>query len=364
MAYRILHNLSSAGGHGQRLGRLVAQCDEFLLVSPFMMPDISSFLNTQQLSRLRSLHVITTLQTGSPDQLNKARTFTSLFNSISGNTQLTISINNRLHGKIYVFKKEGIPFAAIISSANFTPNGLFYGHEWGIEIDDTSQIIELEASVLSSVEYTGVTREQAEKMEAQRRALPPSEPVTIVPIIPFDLNQLIPNARPAFVADRSVNYWLKPMGASGNWVNQDRTFDRAEDFLHFSTIPPSGVYEGDILIAYGIGWQLLLGLYISTGEPIHATPEEIEDDPWLERWPWYIPARNLAPGFGTNWRLINLSLPDMVDTYHELNPGAPVTGTGSTNFNAINHGKDKIRLDQEFAAFLINRMEEINNQLV
>ncbi len=364
MAYRILHNLVPAASHGSRLRELIRLADELLLVSPFMMPDIASFLNATDISHLRALHVVTTLRTGSPDQLNKARTFNSLFNMMEGNTQLTISINNRLHGKIYIFKKQGSFVAAMITSANFTPNGLFHGHEWGIEIDDAGQIGTLESDILLSIEYTGVTRAQAEQMETQRRQIPPPEPATIVPIIPFDLNQLIPNARPAFVVNRSINYWLKPIGATGNWVEENRSFDRVEDVLHFSTIPPTGVREGDILLAYAIGWQLMLGIYESTGKPIYATEEEIEDDSWLERWPWYIPARNLAPGFGANWRLIGLSLTDVVYQYHELNPDSAVTASGATNFNALNHGKDKIKLDNDFAAFLINRMEEINNRLV
>lgn len=43
-----------------------------------------------------------------------------------------LRVDNHLHGKVYIFKKDGLPFAGIITSANLTHNGIVANHRMGM----------------------------------------------------------------------------------------------------------------------------------------------------------------------------------------------------------------------------------------
>lgn len=366
MPYHILNNLDSNRNHGNRLRHLFERSNEVLIASPFLMPNFTNFLRPELLSGLKRLHLVTTLQPGAIDQINKVRAFVALYDlpAISnGSLILDLSINNRLHGKIYIFKNEDQLLAAVVTSANFTNNGLHRNHEWGIEIDDVSEIKQLEHSILNSIEYSGITRQEIQKMEQQVNAIPPLPPATVVPIISLDLTKLVHTALSTIPVNRQIKYWLKPTGSSDAWVDRKESYDREITFLHFSTKKPKGVRKGDVLIGYAIGWGHILGLFEVISEPQHVTEEEMDEEEWMNRWPWYVEGRNLTPGFGANWWQLNLQLASLKDAYQLTNPNLPVTQAGNTGFGALNFGQDKIELTPEFATFVMNQMIEINNRL-
>ena len=135
----VINNLDSKTNHFSRIKDLVLESNKIIIVSPFLMGDFGTFFNDLDLNDLSNIHLITTLKPKSFDQINKTNSFLTfvelpIFNS--NKVDFKISINNRLHGKIYIFKKSDKPFKAIITSANFTDSGLSYNHEWWIEISD------------------------------------------------------------------------------------------------------------------------------------------------------------------------------------------------------------------------------------
>jgi phosphatidylserine/phosphatidylglycerophosphate/cardiolipin synthase-like enzyme len=111
------------------------------------MMDFADFLGEVNLSAVKKFHLITTLPPKSFDQFGKISSLISLIEFPvvkDGRVDCQISLNNKLHGKIYIFKKSGSYIAAIISSANFTGSGLSRNHEWGVEISDSTEIENLE----------------------------------------------------------------------------------------------------------------------------------------------------------------------------------------------------------------------------
>jgi len=367
MSYRILDNLNTNRNHGNRLRELFDLADDVLITSPFLMPDFTHFLNPEHLSGLKRLHLITTLQPGAADQISKVRAFNVLYNlpAIStGSLLFDLSINNRLHGKIYLFKKETRSLAAIVTSANFTNNGLHRNHEWGIEIDDAFEIQQLETAILSSIEYSGISQNEVELMMQAIDALPRSpSPAAALPHIPLDLTRFVHTSTPAVAVNRQIKYWLKPTGSSDAWVDPSESYDREITLLHFSVKKPVGVRIGDILIGYSIGWGRLLGLFEVISEPQYVTDVQKEEEDWMECWPWYVEGRNLTPGFGANWWQLDLQLDMLRNEYQQADPDLPVTQAGNTGFGALSFGQDKLQLDSNFAAFVINRIMEINNRL-
>ncbi len=121
--YRLINNLSNTDNHSKRLKELFESSEEVLIASPFLMGDFTDFLSEINMSQLQKIHLITTLLPNSFEQIKKIGSLLSIvdFPEIKEKrVACEISINNKLHGKVYIFKKSKTSFAAIISSANFT----------------------------------------------------------------------------------------------------------------------------------------------------------------------------------------------------------------------------------------------------
>jgi hypothetical protein len=99
-----------------------------------------------------------------------------------------------------------------------------------------------------------------------------------------------------------------------------------------------------------------------TSFPIISTTEEIEDDDWLERWPWYVNAHNLTPYFGATWSNHNLFIGALMNAFLLSNPDEAITAVGGQTLGALNFGKDKVKLSPDFARYIINQVVAINDR--
>lgn len=366
MNYTIIDNLTDKQNHFKRLKDLFNQSDTILLTSPFLMSDFTDFLSELELDRLKKLELLTTLPPKSFEQIKKISSLISLieFPPIKNKTiNCSISLNNKLHGKIYIFKSQENYISAIISSANFTDSGLSRNHEWGVEIFDKIQIENLETSIRDSIEFSNVSFDEIHRMYHTTTEFLEREPQTETRSIELTLTELLTPTNWTNQLDNTIEYWFKPIGVSDKPVQEDRLFNSLTDELHFSKQRPNGVKPNDILICYGVGSTKMLAVYRATSFPIRATDEEIEDEgDWLERWPWYVEAQNLTPNFGATWFQHNLYKNDLLDEYLQLYPDKPVTAVGTQTLGALNFGKDKLKLDIDFAKFVINKILTINKR--
>ena len=153
-------------------------------------------------------------------------------------------------------------------------------------------------------------------------------------------------------------YWLKPIGVSESPITEDRIFNNQFLDLHFA-VSPNSVRKNDILIAYGIGAKRILGVFKATTNGIEMTLEEQEEEEWTKRWPYYVESENLTPSFGENWMKHNLYASDLVEEFLNNNIEKHITFKGGNTLGALNFKKDKIRLSNEFAEFIILK---INNR--
>lgn len=365
MRYKLINNLSSTENHSARLKELFGESDTVILTSPFLMTDFADFFAEVNLSQLNKLHLITTLSPKSFDQIKKISSLVSFieFPDIKNKVvNCQISLNNKLHGKIYIFKKGDNYISAIISSANFTDSGLSRNHEWGVEISDQEQIKELETSIIDSIEFSNLTFEEIYRMQQATTDFLSAQPQTETRGIDLNLTDLLSSSSWTSQLDETIDYWFKPIGVSDRPVTEDRLFDAIEDHLHFSKQRPNGVKPGDILLACGVGTTKMLSVYRATSYPIVSTPEEIEEDDWLERWPWYVEAKNLTPNFGATWARHNLYKNSLVEEYLAANPDEPITAVGGQTLGALNFGKDKLKLAPDFAKFIIDKIVTINDR--
>jgi hypothetical protein len=328
------------------------------------MTDFADFFGEIDFTRLTKLHLITTLCPKSFDQIKKISSLVSLieFPAIKERKVVCqISLNNKLHGKIYIFKKADNYVSAIISSANFTDSGLSRKHEWGIEISDSEEIKQLEQSILGSIQFANLTFEEIYRMQQKTIDFLDNQPLTEVRDIDLDLTGSLASTSWTSQFDETIQFWLKPIGVSEDPIREDRPFSEIQDRLNFSKRRPNGVKPNDILIAYGVGTTKMLSVYRVTSYPVHVTQDEIDKDDWLERWPWYVEAENLTPHFGATWARHNLITSSLRDEYLAANPDKPITAVGGLTLGALNFGQDKLKLAPDFAKCIISKVMAINN---
>ena len=74
--------------------------------------------------------------------------------------------------------------------------------------------------------------------------------------------------------------------------------------IHFSKTPAK-VAVGDVLIGYRVRYVKLI--YVAERLPIAEWgPMEVRSEYNRQRWPYYIKARNLTPGYGNVWKQFSI----------------------------------------------------------
>lgn len=141
------------------------------------------------------------------------------------------------------------------------------------------------------------------------------------------------------------NYYIKPVGCAEDPYEDHMPIGPK---LFFSKTKPH-VQSGDILICYAVGPLDLLGYYEI------LSPPEYDDS--NERWPWFVMTKCLSPQYSARFWESNLKLTETVRSYNKQYPDDPVTVAGNKTLGALQWGKDKIKLDRDFAEHLISLIQ-------
>ena len=152
--------------HLTELKRLVSgKVDRLVIASPFLSSDIVKLLDELSFKEVKSLELITTFKPKDAEQLTKPFILKHIFEYFSNNypkTTLQVHVDNILHGKIYA-ATTGNSRTMIVSSANFTRNGMSNNHEWGLVTNDGGIIDDVITDLFESIEYQDVTYTQVKK---------------------------------------------------------------------------------------------------------------------------------------------------------------------------------------------------------
>lgn len=244
-----------------------------------------------------------------------------------------------LHAKIYIVDNK-----CVITSANLTSTAFSKRHEVGFvlsEEDMNQSITFFEMLWKKSIDVTekniGTIINNENNSSEERNG------------IKLPSLWKLPEKKVKF------KYWLKPIGTKENPIPHDKLFNRTTDFMHFAVTPKS-VRKNDILIAYGTGTNKLLSVY-----KVNEKPEIVKNNEvWRERFPWEAEAENLTRNFGKNWFALNFNPFSLVEEYLSENPTGYITNVKGKTLGGINYSKDKIELDENFAEFVIEKMNQNN----
>ena len=166
--YQVINNNSNEfKNHKKIIEKLMSQSEDLVIASPFLMKDFDVFFKNVDLEKLKTIKLISTLEPKSYNQLKKIKSLKSFAQSKflkQNEVNVQISINDKLHGKIYIFNTKNEK-KAIITSANFTDSGLGKNHEWGILTSDIKIISSISNQLMSTIEIPYLTLDEIEHLE-------------------------------------------------------------------------------------------------------------------------------------------------------------------------------------------------------
>lgn len=349
---------NSINSHKNILNSLLKECNGTLYIaSPYLAEEMDGFLEEFDFSNVERVELITTFKPKNIEQLTKPfqiRDFFNHFKSRYPKTQVIVHVDNYLHGKLYILGKHNRKM--IVTSANFTKNGMVGNHEFGLLIEDDTIIQQTLDELLDCIEYKEISYEQIKKACLFSETYSEDNPEWMQkPIIHCDiLNKVYADTDPKNV---SRKYYLKPLGDTKKpiLIDSKRDFSELNQRLNF-TKEPKGIRKGDVIITTAIGCGALLSYFYVTLGAAEMTSLELEKEPRYKRWPWYVEGRNQSPSFGKKWWGANLNRDSLSKEFKELYPDIPLTNAGSLTLGTINFGNDKVQLTKEFGEFLISRI--------
>lgn len=348
----IINNLTR-NNHLSHLFKIFQPAKNIFIISPFITKNINLF-NFKSLNNLQKVTIVTTLKPKDKDQYSKIAYFKELYTIFnSQNVELEILIDNSLHGKIFIGEENKQNIKAIITSANFTDSGLRINNEWGILVDDVSEINKVKNGIIDKIKYKSLNEQHIDifldKIRENPKPKIENTPITL------DLSLLFENKDNYFGLEKNVNFWFKPIGVTNDIVPLTKKFDEIDSDLHFSKLKPKGVKKGDILICYAVGHLNILSIYRVNSEVKNTGNEN-------DRWPYYVIGENLTPNYGREWSNQNLTITNQKNLVLEQNL-FDITPSRKNSFGSLMRGADKLKLTNEFGTYLLNKVSKIDAEL-
>ena len=352
---RVVNN--STNNHLDEIKDLLANSNEALIASPFISPTAIGNMKNWLTSGFQELSLITTLKEKDPDQLRKVPVLMELFRLKKKlGFHLTVKIDNQLHGKVYIGKKDSNYTGAIVTSANFTENGLENNHEWGFYVNDQNVISDIHYQILedATVELAEKDLVKMKQWMEENQAEDVKSPTVDVSFIDMIEKPILERT---VRNNGGVTYWLKPLGRNHKPVPETALYGDTKHKITFSKRGrPTGVKEGDILIAYSIGTMQLISVFVAGNDDERGilTKFPIPGD---EKWPYYIWCRNETSQYGASWSKRKLSLHSLRDEFLRCQPTSTVLPSGN-KLSALQWGADHVRATIEFGEFVVKKMKE------
>lgn len=338
----IIGNKSSS--HAQIIKGLAFRSDELILVSPFCYSDFSDFFQEIVHEKIKSITLITTIKNdGVAFKANALSSFIDVMNIRK--IAWKIQIDNRLHGKLYFFKNNNEFTHVIITSANLTENGMIRNHEWGYIVDDINDITALYNEVMSGIEIQSLSEDKVRKLmiavdefHLWNPPIQKAENIDLSNILQSTIN---------ITWNPEIKIFLKPYGHSENKIFSG-DFSK-EIRMYFSRRRPNSVKVNDILICYAVGPTKIVSIFKVMSEPINTNKTE-------DRWPWFVEVHNLTMQYGQKWSSIENTLSNLSTDYLSKSPENYLTYIGGKTLGAFQFGADKIRLNDDFGKFIIDKV--------
>lgn len=356
----------SIKNHEELLTVLIPQCDKVIIASPFLMNEFDKFFENINIQNIE-FELITTCKAKGDEQIVKPFQMKNFGTVIKRLTQKwpEIHLINSLHSKIYLFYKSKKTILGIVTSANFTNNGLVKNHETGVILQDSNILQDLELDLKNNLEYISLAEFQIDKLCAivdlmkKEKRYEKQEDININLLKNIEKN-CTPSAGNRNIKLRdSATYYISVAGVTENPIlpQDKRKVIKPHSDIWFAKEPKT-MKEGDCLLEVAVGGKCFLSYYAIASRVFTRTIEEQKNKEY-KRWPFYVYANNLSLNYGEKWFDKPLYYKDIIEEFKIKFPNTPVTASGKDSFvGAIQIGHSFVKVTREFGEFVRKRIDE------
>ena len=118
-----------------------------------------------------------------------------------------------------------------------------------------------------------------------------------------------------------------------------------------------GIQLNDTVVFTGIHVTRLVFAGICTATAYAPTQDQLQAEPWREDLYWQVDFTNMFPNFAENWYVRNLNPFRLGDLFREANPNIPLLHNGGITLNGLLIGHSHLRLNDQFAQYLLDSMQ-------
>ena len=338
--------------HMGKLVQMSAQADMLVIVSAFISGDLGKIFD--RMSTIKQVTIYTNLS-GYNDGADKVIALYDFCKYCKEKKiDLLIKSDDHLHGKAYLFYKTvknalPEPKGFILSSGNFTQNGLRHNHEFGVIVTEPQQQRNLE-KMINLLKTYEVTEQQlsilVEKAKAYKKDMEKIQPVPS-----FDIDKYV-NLKPSKQNNAKTKYFLKPLGTAEKPYVAGMTL-KEKDEIGFGDEVKT-IHRRDVFLCHATGPQMIVGYYMVDSEKQHWHKNNEED-----RWPHKFDVVCKSVPFSKAWWKYELRTKDLMTEFLDTHPGKHITQKGGDSVGSLNFGSERIELTEEFARFIIERIPEV-----
>lgn len=329
--------------HFSCLKKMAVKADTLIIVSPFVTDDISKLI--KNMNSIKKITLYTTLQKYDDTAQKVVALYKFCEYCKEKSIDLLIKIDDNLHGKVYLFYDGIEPKGFVLTSGNFTENGLINNHEYGMCVEDADKQKEMEDIIMSINTYDLSYKQLCEIYD---KALKFIKKYPAAPQEKFKVHKLI-NKKPSATQNGTVKYYLKPVGTSQEPFVKPMVI-KDVDMLGFGKNPKT-MQKGDVLLLHSVGPSSIVGYYVVISD--EAVFDKKNDN---DRWPWKVQAECHSSQFSAIWWEYELKTQELIDEFLEQNPDKHITLAGGDSLGALQWGSDKLQITKEFAQFVIGKM--------
>ena len=338
--------LSNNGEHNHYdiLTKYSKMADRIIIVSPFLAADMSRILS--RMPTIKHIELYTNLD-GYGMAGNVLSAICGLYKyGLEKGVSVSVKYNDRLHGKAYLLYDGNEGKGCIITSGNFTDDGLKNNHEYGVFLDNESKQEELRKQIYN-LDCSELSHEEVIELLAKADEFAMKHSETKISV--FKAADYINNR---MILPDNCKFFIKVLGAEDRPISREYTIIKDNE-IGFSKIP-SRISKDDILVCHAKQVGNVLGVCKIESEPAKKLAA-FEGD----RWEWKITTSCISEQYSLHWWDYGIRTLDLEAEYNRTKKeGEHITMRETDTIRGcLRRGYGEIT--REFAQFVMDRILKV-----
>lgn len=329
--------------HYNILKKYSKMADRIIIVSPFLAADMHQILS--EMPTIKHIELYTNLD-GYGMAGNVLSAICGLYKyGFEKEVSVSVKYNDHLHGKAYLLYDGNEGKGCIITSGNFTDNGLKNNYEYGVFLDNESMQEEL-INQIYSLECSELSYEEVIELLAKADEFAKKHSEIKIPV--FKAADYI---KSRMILPENCRFFIKVLGAEGRPIEPGYTIIEDNE-IGFRKIP-SCMSKGDILICHAKKVGKVLGVC-----KILETEPKIKTNFDTDRWNQKFTTSCISEQYCRHWWNYDIRTLDLEAEYNRIKKDGEHITTKETDTisGCLRHGYGEIT--REFAQFVMDRISK------